>query len=343
MRANGQTGGATTSKQGMADLYRRLKQAGYGRRFVQERILPDWWDDSLAEVPANRALAELSISRMIGFPIAALKNPDCQLGRPPTTTFRLKRRKGATPSEVSPSVVLAKRMAEAIVPNLKNTSAFTPGPNAEQIRHAILADRPYVDLEALLHYCWERGVVVFHVAELPVVQGISKKITGLAFFVEQTPVIVLGSKRDSPPWLAFHLAHEMGHVFLEHVKAGGPILADSEIDAMVKDPEEDEADRFACTVLTGRPQIEAAPIPGWTAEVLARVARQHATPRRVDPGVMVLFYGRNADRLPAAQNALKRLGADQGAQRQIAAALRHRLRDDLPETTERFVQLAVNA
>ena len=56
-------------------------------------------------------------------------------------------------------------------------------------------------------------------------------------------------------------------------------------------------------------------------------------------GAVALVYGRSAKRMPVAQNALKHLGLDQGAHEMIWLALKHRLAEDLPETTERFLSL----
>jgi len=46
----------------MRDIYSRLKPLGFDSGFVRELLLPDWWDDELASVPANRAIAEATIS-----------------------------------------------------------------------------------------------------------------------------------------------------------------------------------------------------------------------------------------------------------------------------------------
>jgi len=46
----------------MRDIYSRLKPLGFDSGFVRELLLPDWWDDELARVPANRAIAEATIS-----------------------------------------------------------------------------------------------------------------------------------------------------------------------------------------------------------------------------------------------------------------------------------------
>jgi hypothetical protein len=50
----------------MRDIYQRLAAAGLKRRFLLEAVLPDWWDDALAKVPANRELAEIYLSKSLG-------------------------------------------------------------------------------------------------------------------------------------------------------------------------------------------------------------------------------------------------------------------------------------
>jgi Zn-dependent protease with chaperone function len=167
----------------------------------------------------------------------------------------------------------------------------------------------------------------------------SKRFDGLAMFCEGHPVLVLGSKRDSPAWLAFHLAHELAHVVLRHVTAGSPPLADTDLMASSSDAQEKEADRAACELLTGRPEPRVRDLK-LTAVRLARHAEQQGPETGVDPGVFALIYGRSNDRWPVAQNALKHLATDSGAHAMIAAALQTRLHpEDLPESSERFLQV----
>src|SRR5262245_18124259 len=66
----------------MNDLYKRLRRVGFDEEFVRKNLLPDWWDDSLATVPSNRALAEASISRMLGFSVGDLRNQKQELQLP---------------------------------------------------------------------------------------------------------------------------------------------------------------------------------------------------------------------------------------------------------------------
>jgi hypothetical protein len=51
-------------------LFQRLRPLGYDEKFIRRVVLPDWWEDSLAEVPANRALGEMAVSRHLGLPLA---------------------------------------------------------------------------------------------------------------------------------------------------------------------------------------------------------------------------------------------------------------------------------
>jgi len=45
-----------TEKSAMQDLFQRLRKIGFDPDFLRRAVLPDWWEDSLASVAANRAL-----------------------------------------------------------------------------------------------------------------------------------------------------------------------------------------------------------------------------------------------------------------------------------------------
>ena len=66
----------------MNDIYRRLKPLGFDARFVRELLLPDWWHDELATVPANRAIAEATISRHLKISVDRLATADAELTIP---------------------------------------------------------------------------------------------------------------------------------------------------------------------------------------------------------------------------------------------------------------------
>lgn len=320
---------------GMKNLYDRLKAVGYDRTFVRECVLPDWWSDDLASVPANRAQAEIAIARHFGFRVADLRDRTRPLNVSRVPNVRLRRRHGTTEQQVAPTVVVARRAAELVAESAGDLPTFGPLVLASAARTAILRNSAHVDLASLLNYCWSHGVLVVPLTRIPT--G-GKKIHGLATFVGGRPAVVLASGHDSPPWIAFHLAHELGHIMCGHVRTGGELLVDHDLDKKDGDEQEQDADRFACELLTGELSPAFDPIRGLTAEKLARAALRYGEARRIAPGTVVLIYGRSANRFPAAQSALKFLGQDAGAREQIVAALRAVLcPDELPETTARFL------
>ncbi len=323
-------------KSQMKDLYQRLKVIGFGPDFVRQAVLPDWWEDSLASIPANRALAEISIARLLGLKVAELRKPDAALALPPVGNFRLKRHKLTTPEEVRPTVIVAERVATLAVESLKDLPPFVGCASAQDIRRKMLEEHQRVDLRSLLAFCWSRGIVVLYLAPHKMLK--SKKFAGVAMFVGDRPVIILGSSNDGPPWLAFHLTHEMGHVFGGNVKAGDKPLVDSNLDQVDDDDQEAAADRFASEVLTGQPKLSFSPTYGLTAEKLVPAARTYGRQHAIDAGTVALFYGRSANRWGVAQNAIKHMGNDHGGQQIIADTVSEHLDlDNLPETTARFL------
>lgn len=321
----------------MQSLYKRLSAAGYDRKFVRECVLPDWWEDSLGSVPANCAIAEIAVSRMLGFSIQDLRNPDQPLARPGIGDVRLKRIKGSKPAEMAPAIVLAQQAANIINAYLTDMPPFKGVDDPLSVRATILETNPAVDLGALVDYAWSRGIAVFHLKRLP---RLSKRFSGLAMFCDDRPVDVLASGSDSPPWLAFHLAHELGHILLGHVRQGGAPLADGEFKNLECEADEKEADRFALTVLTGKPEPKFTPVLGLRAHALADRARHIEQEHGVNAGTVALIYGLTANRMPVAQNALKHMQMDRGAHAILSAALQRHLPEDLPETVEGFTALA---
>jgi hypothetical protein len=325
----------------MNDLYKRLRRVGFNEEFVRRNLLPDWWDDSLASVPSNRAIAEASISRMLGFSVGDLRDEKHELQLPTVSAFKLKHKKNTQPSGIAPAVVLAYQAARAMLRVIPRTP-FVGTVAAADVRKEILQGRQFIDLEALINCAWAAGIAVFHLPDLP---KLSKKFAGLAVLCEGRPAIVLASGYDSPAWVAYQLAHELGHIFRGHVTASSPLLADGDFDGVDQEDHEDEADRFACEVLTGNPDPKLQPVYGMTAPKLADRANVIAQKCSIDPGVYALVYGKSAGRMGVAQNALKLLGLDRGAQTTISTALLRHLphKDDLPEVTERFVSLMTTA
>jgi len=323
----------------MKDIYQRLKTLGVDAPFVRARILPDWWEDAQATVPATRSIAEFAISRFLGIPIIDLRDPNAQLSLPLISQAKLKLRSDATREKVAPGLALADRAARLVVNLLAQDEdgtrfpRFTGTRTAADVRQQILAGGELVTLGTLLEFAWSNGIAVVHLADVP--KG-SKTFDGMACFVERVPVVVLASRRQSPPWVAFHLAHEIGHLLLGHARPGAGPVVDAGLDGASGDPQEREADQFALEVLTGskKPPLPKTSLSGPN---LASWARRIGKTENIDPGSLALIYGRDRRRMPVAQIALKALGLDVGAQGMTADALAARLPEGLPEDLGRLL------
>lgn len=320
----------------MRQLYARLKDQGFDRRYVQAAILPDWWEDALFENPSNKLTAQMSIARYLGVRLQDLGSEAASI-MPPVQNVRLKRGRNAEIGEVTGAVAAALHAARLTASLMKGRLPFTGVRQALEIRNQLLArpDCTWPDLTNLLDYCWQHGIGVIHVTRLPKVAG-AKKIAGLATFVGDRPVIVLCSGRDSPAWLAFHLAHELGHIMCGHVKPGDAPLVDIRLEGINDEAQEREADQYAFQVLTGHPDLQLGADGDLNAPKLAKAARSFGEQHRIHPGTVALIYGYRQGRIPVAQGALKAMRADEGAHAVLAEAFRRQIPlDAVPETIQR--------
>lgn len=325
----------------MKPLYERLKSFGLNRNYIHAAILPDWWEDSLSSNDSNRLMAEMSVARFLGISLRELQSPENdKLSLLPTV--RLKRNKGVDIASVTGSIVSATHVARITAKLLQDRLPFTGRRPALEIRNHLLS-RPectWPDLQNLVSFCWEHGIAVVHVTKFP---SASKSIDGLATFVGDRPVIALTSQKKSPAWLAFHLAHEIGHIMCGHVKPGDGPLVDIKIDSAQDEQQEIEADQYAFEILTGRPSLELTAPYGTRGCDLVEHAHKFGEQHRIHPGTVALIYGYSQNRLPVAQNALKLMGENTGAQDILADAYRKYIAlDNLPDTYRRSLAAMTN-
>ena len=318
------------------NLLKRLKKVGFKESFIRESVLPEWWDDELSRNPSGMAIAEISIARHLNVPIEAMRANDALLLPTFEGDYRLKKIKTTNVDDLLPAIGIAQSVAESLATcGMDLVEPTFADLSASEIRQQILQTRQSVDLKGLLAWAWAHGIIVAHI-KLPT--GI-KKFTGIVLYVNTRPVILLGAAKDSPSWLAFHLAHELGHLLLAHVRPGHPILdiemgfrASDFIDTPEQLKEEDAANSFAIEVLTGEPQLEFPAIYGLTAPKLATRARGLEQRKRVQAGTVALIYGHTANRMPVAQNALRELGLSSGGIEIITNFVAQFLPETLPES-----------
>ncbi len=125
--------------------------------------------------------------------------------------------------------------------------------------------------------------------------------------------ILLGRNALYPAPVAFTLAHELGHIVLRHL-ADAPALVDLEDPARAKgdDEQENEADRFALTLLTGssQPLIETN-VDRFNAPTLARSALTAAKEYAIEPGTLALCLAYQRNAWPAAMAAMRFIYSEQ--------------------------------
>ena len=310
----------------MPSLYRRLKAIGYDRPFVKRTILPDWWEDKLADDASLRMQMHLRISRRLGLPMRDVADADKTLKLPDVNRVRLKRAKaGTNREEIAPGIVVARRTVALAVAQLQEMPAFPAHLTAANLRASILKNYPVVDFAGLVKAAWAHGIAVFHFKDWPTN---AKKFAGMAYYEGKVPVIVIASGYYAPPRLAYYLAHEIGHVLRGHVKPDGKVLVDGDLDTVKEDVEEREADEDAVTILCGKGLPPLPDAKGITFPKLCAWARMAETKHVVHAGTAALIFGREHKHMPLANMVLKSLNMDTGGHAIIAAEVRRHL---LPE------------
>jgi hypothetical protein len=281
-------------------LYERLEQAGLDRKFVRKVLLPDWWDDAIAQHPTGYAEARLRIARALGLSLRQLDSEDPLGEMLGETRLRCKTRRGTEPYSIRWTIALAKRAAE--LATRATPKPYEPLPeSASQIRDAILQEHQWVSLDNLLVYCWQHGIPVIPLKAKP---HTSKKVDGQIVRVGERPVIVLACGYRYSARLLFIVAHELGHWLSGHLSAE-PILAEESIAREGESHEEAEANWFAVELLTGKPDKAYWAPRSLTAAQLAEGARMAGRRDKVDPGVVALNYAWNQGTWEVGMGALK--------------------------------------
>ena len=227
----------------MSTLYRKLSTVGLSEKYVRQMGLPSWWDDELNDKPTAVLEGAGHIAKRLHIDLYSLLETDqeVQFKALPSTKFKYHLQSGSDVPSLSHQ--LASRVAELVASGVQTPFVSIPE-DVDHIRQSIVETSGKVNLESILNYCWQHGVAVVYFNDYP---ENTRKITGMIQWQSDRPVIVLSHKRTHPTWLAFHLAHELAHLALGHVKEG--ILVDDKIERNSDDLEEIAANQFAVKLL----------------------------------------------------------------------------------------------
>lgn len=333
------------------DLYKSLKTVGFTRGQVRS-ILPDWWEPEMADSAAGVRETALLISRRLNLNAVALLDGRIE-GLKEISEPRFKHAVRVSADSLKPATLMAASLAKAIVGAMPQDGSVLPS-SAEEVRCELLSGaRSRIDFDALLDYCWHHGVPVIPLPNLP--KGV-RKMDAAAIRVGERPAIIISLRNNSKAWLSFLLAHELGHLCLGHVPAGGALVEGSISDSTEfeaesqHDGQESEANQFAHTLLGGAEAdlaIEQWPVI-HSPITLATQAMDDADRLRCAPGHLVLRHAFLTRRWPEARNALNFLSDDMDAQSSLVDRLRSeidtsRIGDDLQEYVEQVTGVGARA
>jgi hypothetical protein len=262
-----------------------LKDAGLSDQAIRA-AWPSWWGDDAESSRSGRAELRFALARKLGL------SPKSLLGERVEFIWKNDARfKNLTAVDSNEQAALASFGVAIGRLLLRATPAFQliEGMEATQLRDAILAGRPVVDLLGLLNTCWALGVPVIHLRVFPLA---AKSMRAMVVGVDGRHAILLGRDSRYPAPLAFTIAHELGHAVLGHAKGGEALVDIDDTEYETTDSEEQEADRFGLTLLTGmqRPQITTN-IENYSARSLANAVLQAGPQRGIEPGTLALCVG----------------------------------------------------
>lgn len=287
-----------------------LKAIGYPRSYI-EKLLPDWWDNSLFKTSAGALQFALILKQRLGLDASFGPNGDLQIQTDPGNA-RFKRRRDTEEAELVVAAGLGVAIAKLAL--FCTNQPYTPlARDPKILREEILAahDKDHVDFESVLKLCWAHGIPVLFLKELP---RASKRMTGMALSVGGRPAIVLGYNHAQHARQLFVLTHELGHVVHEHIGVDGVIIDEDisgvrdtlvDFDNQRKDVEEREADGFALSLIRcGHPNPVAAMGRLGSAAAIAAKAVVLGRELGIDPGHMILSYGKEHNDWARASQAL---------------------------------------
>lgn len=313
-------------------LYDNLKAFGLTRAQVR-KLLPAWWAPEAEN--SRDGYAELCglISRRLSLDFGQLMK-GVVVRQSNAASLAYKHSAAATPQSLQGATSIALSLADAVSAAMGDQPVTLPGDVAAFAERVRQNNGDIVSLEGLIHLCWQSGIPVVPMPNLPV--GV-RKMDGAVISTPHRPVIIVSKKRSSRAWLAFILAHELGHIGCGHLRKSGSIIDVSlqeqttfESESSV-DMQELEADRYALELLGGAAADEAvASWPSWISPVeIAVRAREVHRAVHAEAGHLILRYAFATKRWSECMVAMNFLIEDANAEGLILSSLASNLDLDL--------------
>jgi len=278
---------------------RRLSSAGFKRETVLPALLPDWWNDSVANDQTLLPEVEIRVARFLNRPISEVRDPSVSLGVPVKAGAVLRRIRPMEAERLGPAVHTALAVAAAIVRSLKDSDAVVRTLPQDPLswRASIGRQGVALSLDAMLCDLWARGIPVVPVDLLP-----TPNFQGLACVIDNRPIIVVGHQYEAPGRVAFVVGHEAGHI------AAGDCSAEKLVvdqDEEVEDDSDIEcrADLYSTRLLIGSDR--APMVAGANFLELAKQAVGFERTQGADATTTLFAWARTNRDYPTASMAVK--------------------------------------
>ena len=279
-----------------ADFRRRLiRQAGLTPSII-DAAWPEWWSEQADASDSAKTELRFSIARKLGLDPRTLLH-DQAPGWIWEDTARFKSFRGDVRGHQPAISSFGMALGRILLGATEDVGVeLLDHMGAAQLRAWTLRSRPMVGLLELVQLAWGLGIPVIHLRAYPLS---AKQMSAMSVCLNGRFVIFLAKDSQYPAPSAFHLAHELGHIFLGHLAPGQSIvdmggLGDPEDEAA--DDEEQQADAFAMELLTGDPELRLhIEGEGRAARRLAEQALAVQQKHRIEAGVVALSYGFQTD------------------------------------------------
>ncbi|WP_100814018.1 ImmA/IrrE family metallo-endopeptidase [Microbacterium lacus] len=292
------------------ELRRSLRQTGLSNDAISA-AWPQWWSEDAIGSPSAEAELRFSLARKLGLSAVSLMHDE------PTfvTRGRASFKRASLTRQIDELMLTTVAQSLATLISDATTTRYQGLPAASEAREAILRYASFVSPGDLISLSWAMGVPVVSQAVFPLE---AKRMDAMTVFAQGRPVILLARRTSFPAFLAFMIAHELGHIALGHV-GDGEAVADLSLDlgkevdyrpaAETHDPDETAADAFALELLTGDPTFTVETEKhNFNAAEAADAIQGVAPELGVDPGFVGLALARSSGRWPQVYGALRQAG-----------------------------------
>jgi hypothetical protein len=278
-------------------LVERLLDLGLSQELV-DASLPDWWTPEEAGSASAKTLVSLLLARRLNLDPQTLLDDGVPLGFLHSGPVKFKHMRLAPGERKDALVAFAHGVSRILFSAMSPAQPQIVPADARELRQLLMdAERPFVGFGDVLTACWSLSVPVLHLRLFP---ARTKGVTAIAVRIGSRHAILVARESGFEAQYMFHVAHELGHIALGHLKDVSAIVdadptdPDNDAEELIDDEEEAAADAYAQTLLTGSANFEvvrATLLRTGTARELADVSIRSAESLGVDPGHMVMCFG----------------------------------------------------